>query len=189
MTQHEVRPLTESEFREAYELFRRALLEPPSKDEDWARNSGRYEPGRVLGAFVDGELAGTVMSTTNVLAVPGGRRLSAGAVTAVGVRADHTRRGLLTALMRAQLHDVGQRGEPLAMLHASEAVIYERFGYGVATRARNVELARVRAAFRADAPLGGRVRLVESPKAETGDDLADDLPAVCVVPAGPDRPG
>jgi predicted acetyltransferase len=165
VTQHEVRPLAESEFRDAYELFRRAVLEQPGRDEDWAGNSARYEPGRVLGAFVDGELAGTALATTNVVAVPGGQRLPAGAVTAVGVRADQTRRGLLTALMRAQLDDLLHRGEPLAMLHASEAVIYERFGYGVATRARQVELARARAGFRVDAPGNGRVRLVDLPKA------------------------
>ncbi|WP_223840449.1 GNAT family N-acetyltransferase [Saccharopolyspora pogona] len=44
----------------------------------------------MLGAFVDGELAGTTRTITNVLAVPGGRRLPAGAVTGVGVRADQT---------------------------------------------------------------------------------------------------
>jgi predicted acetyltransferase len=182
VTQHEVRPLADSEFRAAHELFRGALLEQPATDEDWAGSSGRYEPGRVLGAFVEGELAGTTMATTNVLVVPGGRRLPVGAVTGVGVRADHTRRGVLTALMRAQLDEVRGRGEAVAMLHASEAVIYERFGYGVATRSRSVELDRPRVSMRAEMPRGGRVRLVELAKAEA------ILPAIYQW-CGLDRPG
>ncbi|MER7081452.1 GNAT family N-acetyltransferase, partial [Saccharopolyspora kobensis] len=86
---------------------------------------------------------------------------AAGAVTGVGVRAHRTRRGVLRGLMRAQLDDVAQRGEPVAMLHASEATIYERFGYGVASRHRKVELERARVAFRDDAPRGGQVRVLD----------------------------
>lgn len=182
MTRHEVRPLSELEFRGANDLFRRALLWQPSSDEEWAGNAALHEPGRVLGAFVDGELAGTTRTMTNVLAVPGGRRLPAGAVTGVGVRADQTRRGVLTSLMRAQLGEVRERGEAVAMLHASEAVIYERFGYGVATRCRSVELDRARVAVRAEVPRGGQVRLVDLAEAQ------QLLPAIyerCCL----DRPG
>ncbi|MEV0055093.1 GNAT family N-acetyltransferase [Saccharopolyspora shandongensis] len=182
MTGHQVRPLAESEFREAHDLFRRALLLRSSKDEEWEQSVGRYEPGRVLGAFVDGALAGTAMATTNVVAVPGGRRLPVGAVTGVGVRADRTRRGLLTSLMRAQLDDARRRGEAVAMLHASEAVIYERFGYGVASRSRTVELDRRRAALRASAPVGGQVRVLDQ------DEAAPILPAL-YQRCDQDRPG
>ena len=45
-------------------------------------------------------LVGTATSFPSQTAVPGGAVLPLGAVTRVGVRADHTRRGLLTALMR-----------------------------------------------------------------------------------------
>ena len=38
--------------------------------------------------------------------------------------------GVLTAMMRRQLDDVRERGEPLAVLTASEPAIYGRFGYG-----------------------------------------------------------
>ncbi|MGW3467710.1 GNAT family N-acetyltransferase [Saccharopolyspora sp. NPDC000995] len=182
MSRHEVRALSESGFRGANDLFRRALLWQPLSDEEWAGNAALHEPGRVLGAFVDGELAGTTRTITNVLAVPGGRRLSAGAVTGVGVRADQTRRGVLTSLMRAQLEEVRERGEAVAMLHASEAVIYERFGYGVATRCRRVELDRPSVTVRAEVPRGGRVRLVDQAKAEPL------LPAI-YERCGPDRPG
>jgi predicted acetyltransferase len=94
------------------------------------------------------------------MTVPGGAVLDTAAVTQVGVRADHTRRGLLSALMRAQLDDLLIRGEVLAALHASEARIYGRFGYGVATRAREVRVRRSGRGLRPAAPVGGSVRLL-----------------------------
>ncbi|MER7011374.1 GNAT family N-acetyltransferase [Saccharopolyspora sp. NPDC000359] len=161
----DVRALAESELRTSHDLFLRALLRRPVSDENWARTSGRLVAGRVLGAFDGGELVGTARATANELAVPGGR-VAAGAVTGVGVRADRTRRGVLRGLMRAQLDEVRQRGEPVAMLHASEAGIYERFGYGVASRHRKVELERARVVFRDDAPRGGQVRVLDRGAAE-----------------------
>ncbi|MER7080079.1 GNAT family N-acetyltransferase, partial [Saccharopolyspora kobensis] len=87
----DVRALAESEFRSAHDLFRRALLLAPSKDDAWENARGRHELGRVLGAFDDGVLVGTAIATTNELAVPGGR-VAAGAVTGVGVRAEQAGR-------------------------------------------------------------------------------------------------
>ena len=67
------------------------------------------------------------------------------AVTRVGVRADRTRRGVLTALMHAPARRrAPPAGEALASLRATEARIYGRFGYGVATRGREVRRQRPR---------------------------------------------
>ena len=105
-------------------------------------------------------VVGTATSYACRMAVPGGAVLDTAAVTQVGVRADHTRRGLLTALMRAQLDDVAARGEVLAALHATEARIYGRFGYGVATRAQSVRVRRSGRGLRPAAPVVGEVRLL-----------------------------
>jgi predicted acetyltransferase len=52
-------------------------------------------------------------------------------LTWVGIHPDHRRKGLLTRMMRDHLHRVHDRGEcAVAGLHASEAAIYGRFGYG-----------------------------------------------------------
>ncbi|MDR7303469.1 GNAT family N-acetyltransferase [Haloactinomyces albus] len=166
MSEHDVRPLAEAEFRDANRVFLSSLHRPAPTDQQWERSTARYEPGRVFGAFRSGELVGTTMALGSSLAVPGGAVLPASAVTGVGVRADHTRRGVLRALMRTQLDDVRDRGEPVAMLHASEAVIYGRFGYGEATRTRTVSLDTHRATLHADAPSGGSIRLLD--KAEAG---------------------
>src|SRR3989442_11396289 len=94
---------------------------------------------------------------TYEMTVPGGT-LPCGGVTRVSVLSTHRRRGLLTAMMRRQLDDMHERGEPLAALYASEAPIYGRFGYGLATYHAAIEIARSRAAF-ASKPTGN-VRLV-----------------------------
>lgn len=162
---HRVRSLTSSELRLANDLFRTTIHLPPTTDAHWERIFPARDPKRNLGAFVDGELIGTAASSPVSLAVPGGTT-SAGAVTMVGVRADSTRRGALTAMMRAQLADLRDRGEVTAILHASEATIYGRFGYGPATRSRVVSMDTRAAAMRADAPGGdGRIRLVDTAEA------------------------
>lgn len=91
--------------------------------------------------------------------MPGGATIATSAVTRVGVRADRTRRGLLTAMMARVLADAAENGEVLASLRAGEARIYGRFGYGVATRGRHIRVAGRGAGFRDGAPRGGAVRL------------------------------
>lgn len=156
----EVRPLAREEFRTARALFDAALHRPAPTDEQWERTRLQFEDGRVLGAFAGGELEGTARSLGSSLTVPGGEVLPAAAVTGVAVRADRTRRGVLTALMHEQLDALMRAGEPIAMLHASESLIYGRFGYGAASRTRTVSMRSGHARIRSDAPSGGHVRLV-----------------------------
>ncbi|OZM78536.1 GNAT family N-acetyltransferase [Pseudonocardia sp. MH-G8] len=161
MSTIDVRPLDPDDLRGAHALFGAALHHPPADDAAWARTAGSYSPGRTLGVHDGDTLVATATSFPSEMVVPGGAVLSMAAVTRVGVRADHTRRGLLTAMMRAQLEDVAERGEAFASLRASEAGIYGRFGYGVATRGRDVRVRADPALVRADAPRGGPVRLLE----------------------------
>jgi predicted acetyltransferase len=141
-------------------MFAATLHRPPVDEETWPRAAALYSPGRTFGVHADGALVATAASFPSELAVPGGAVLPMAAVTRVGVRADHTRRGLLTAMMRALLDDAAKRGEPVASLRASEARIYGRFGYGVATRGRGVRVRAGRNCFRPTAPQGGSVRLL-----------------------------
>lgn len=61
-------------------------------------------------------------------------RLPMDGLTWVGIHPDHRRRGLLTRMMKDHLHRIHDRGEcAVAGLHASEAAIYGRFGYGCAS--------------------------------------------------------
>lgn len=137
------------------------MHQKPVDDAGWEFARGTYPPGRTFGGSVGGRLVGTTMSLPMPLVVPGGAEVPTAAVTRVGVRADHTRRGVLTALMGEQLAAIAAGGEPLAVLRASEYPIYGRFGYGVASRAVHVSLDPRRSGFHPGAPVGGCLRLVE----------------------------
>jgi len=76
------------------------------------------------------------------LTVPGRRTVRAAGVTVVGVLPTHRRRGLLRSLMRAQLDDVHERGEPISYLWASDDEIYGRFGYGMASMTAEIDVPR-----------------------------------------------
>jgi predicted acetyltransferase len=93
--------------------------------------------------------------------VPGGGQLPMGGLTWVSTAATHRRQGLLTKLMARTLADVDRRGEPVAMLGASEGGIYERYGFGIATQLRvtsiDRRLAQIRPEFQ---PKPGTVRFV-----------------------------
>jgi predicted acetyltransferase len=159
---HEVRVLTDDEeIASADTVFRSAMVGAPPVNLTPAERAALHEPGRTLGAIDDGELVGTAESFGSWLAVPGGARLPHAAVTHVGVLPTHTRRGILTALLRRQLEDIAARGEAVASLRATEAVIYERFGYGVASEGATYEIARRRAAPRDGVQAGAPVRLVD----------------------------
>lgn len=114
---------------------------------------------RMHAAWAGATLAGGAGVLPLELAVPGGSLPCAG-VTVVGVLPTHRRRGILRALMRAQLADMRERGEPLAALWASEATIYGRFGYGLASLNAMMRATRIHAALQPDLPPQGAVRLV-----------------------------
>src|SRR4051794_35003273 len=85
------------------------------------------ERERSLGVWDGAECVGTAGAFSFRLTVPGAAGVPVAGVTMVGVRPTHRRRGLLRAMMRHQLADVRERGEPLAVLTASEPAIYGRF--------------------------------------------------------------
>jgi len=111
-----------------FALFHRAV------DQDLQDVDRRvWDADRSLVVTDGDEVVGHAIALPRDLTVPGAV-LPAAHVTGVGVAPTHRRRRLLTRLMRRQLRDVRDAGrEPLAVLWASEARIYPRFGYGLAT--------------------------------------------------------
>ena len=139
------------------------------KDEDFERDRKVMPLDRVLAAWDGSSPVGVTASWPFELAVPGGVAPAAG-VTWVGVLPSHRRRGVLTELMRRQLADVHERGEPLAILWASEAPIYGRFGYGNAAPQTSFDAERSALRLRRGGSARGSVRLV------TGDEAAELFP-------------
>jgi predicted acetyltransferase len=125
-----------------------------------AERFGRVLPAeRMHAARIDGAVVGGAGAFPFELTVPGGR-VRAGGVTVVGVLPTHRRRGVLRAMMRAQLDDLHEGGEPVAYLWASEATIYGRFGYGLASLGGELEIERERGAYAEPVEPRGAVRLL-----------------------------
>ena len=138
----EIRVLeSEDDLIAAANVFRAAMVGiPPMSDLPPGQITKLLDPGRTVGAFVGGQLVGTADAATSTLTLPGGATVSHAAVTHIGVLPSFTRKGIATDLIRHQLGDIAARGEVVASLRASEATIYERYGYGVASSAQSVEI-------------------------------------------------
>lgn len=136
---------------------------PPKRDEPttWAE----AELDRTRCAFDAGAMVGASRAYSFDLSLPGGNRVPAAAVSWVAVLPTHRRRGILTAMLGALHDDARERGEPVAILTASESAIYGRFGYGVATWRRGVSAERRAVRFVGDRGTTGRVRLVDRAEA------------------------
>jgi predicted acetyltransferase len=115
--------------------------------------------GRMLAALDREAIVGGAGAFQFDLTIPGGP-LPVSGVTVVGVLPTHRRRGVLRELMRAQLDAVNQRGEPVAILWASEGSIYPRFGYGLASLSGDIEIHRAHSAYARPLEWGGQARLV-----------------------------
>ncbi|MFE0426821.1 GNAT family N-acetyltransferase [Streptomyces sp. NPDC058953] len=144
------------------------------------------DPGRAIAAR-DGDLVvGTAGSFHFEVTVPGGRLAPFAGVTMVSVAATHRRQGILTAMMRRQLDDLRERGEPLAMLTASEQAIYGRFGYGAASRLLRVEIDTPRVRL---GPLPDGTDAIRLRTAPVGDDAVVAACEAVYARAVPTRPG
>ena len=124
---------------------------------------------RMHAAWSDGAVVGGAGAFTFNVSVPGGDLPTAG-VTVVGVYPTHRRRGVLRSLMRAQMDDAHERGEPIAALWASEETIYGRFGYGLASFCGEIALPREYATFAHPFEPQGTLRFLER------DDAGESLP-------------
>ena len=76
------------------------------------------------------------------MSLPGGSVVPIAGLTWVGVHPDSRRRGVLGAMMTDHLTRTHDAGTVLSALHASEAAIYGRYGYGNAVLTHQVTLGR-----------------------------------------------
>ena len=140
-------------------------------DERTERFSRVLPAERMHAAFEGGRVVGGAGAFPFELTIPGGP-VRCGGVTVVGVLPTHRRRGILTEMMRAQLEDIRDRGEPIAALWASEEVIYRRFGYGLASLAGEIALGSGYRGLRVPPAEGAGARLI------TLEEAADVVPAI-----------
>lgn len=177
----EMRPIEDED--EQYEAWTkpmvRALRFDLSLELPVTRSS--FEFDRTLGVYDKGEIVATIHAYSLKIRVPGNVLPMAG-VSHVAVQATHRRRGIMTAMMKRQLQDIHDLGEPIAGLGASESVIYGRFGYGIGTHREDWTIAREYTAFNQPIESKGHTRYVKT------DEMRSTFPKV-FERTGEDRPG
>src|SRR5262245_36443815 len=160
----QIRRITEDElepFLVASETASSSAIDP----DEIERERSIAEPERNFAAFEGPDIVGTAGAFTMPMTVPGGRVVTIGYPTLVGVLPTHRRRGISAGLMRALIDDAHERGELLSILYASEGGIYGRYGFGLGTIGLSFRIETVRSAFvRGYAP-SGQTRLVERDRA------------------------
>ena len=133
----EIRACPSDRFRELLKLSGVAFHEDVS--DDMVERVERVADRERFFTALDGDrMVATSGVFTMRLSVPGGE-MPAGGVTWVAVLPSHRRRGLMSGMMRLMIDDCHSRGEPIAILWASEGSIYQRFGFGLATFSVNLE--------------------------------------------------
>jgi predicted acetyltransferase len=125
----------------------------------------QLELDRLIGAVDGDRWVGTGGAYSFRLTVPGGAEVGAAGITYIGTAPSHRRRGVLRQIMGWLCDQAADRGEPVAILWASESAIYQRFGYGIATLQSSFDIERQRVRFVRPAEPIGRMRMVDRDEA------------------------
>ena len=131
MPEQELRPVTPSEFLQWLRAESRSHSNRLDHDPEELRP--HFDLSRSIAVFEGSNIIGGCQAHKLEMSIPGGTSV-VGGVANVAVQPTHTRQGVMTRMMRRQLSDIHEWGEPLAALFASESGIYGRFGYGVGTQ-------------------------------------------------------
>jgi predicted acetyltransferase len=139
-------------------MIRRAAADdfPAIAELDGASFGFHYSPEELADAVLDVEPEGFVVATDGEkivaasaelplrMTVPGGASVETMGLTWVSVELTHRRRGVLRSVIEHQLRAHAEAGLAATVLGASEAAIYRRYGFGVATNVRRTSIDRRR---------------------------------------------
>ncbi len=175
----DMRPVTDGEFVKWTRAEARAHGNRLVDDPEILRP--HFDLDRSIGVFEGEEIVGGAHSHKVEMSIPGGSATIAG-VANIAVQPTHTRQGVMTRMMHYQIHDLHERGEPLAALFATESIIYGRFGYGIGSLYERWTIDRHHNGYSQPYDRRGRVFFVDPA------DIVENLPEV-FWRATVDRPG
>ena len=175
----EMRAVTADEFVQWCRAEARAHGNRLNDDPEMLRP--HFDLERSIAVFDQGDIVGGAHSHKLEMSIPGATAVIAG-VANIAVQPTHRRQGVMTRMMRHQIHDIHERGEPLAALFARESVIYRRFGYGIGSMNERWTLERQYNGYAQPHESPGRIRFVDPL------DITEELPEVFQRSTA-DRPG
>ena len=165
----EMRPVTDDEFVKWTRAEARAHGNRLDDDPEILRP--HFDLDRSIGVFEGTDIVGGAHSHKVEMSIPGGSTTIAG-VANIAVQPTHTRQGVMTRMMHHQIHDIHDRGEPLAALFATESIIYGRFGYGIGSLYERWTIDRHHTGYSLPFERPGRISFVDPA------DIARDLPEI-----------
>jgi predicted acetyltransferase len=152
----EIRPLTREEMK-TFEENVRIGFSVPARPREEPERPQEILPEWTLCALEDGELATTYAAFPFALYM-NGRTAPAAGVTAVTTLPWHRRRGHLRRIMAHDFRRMHEQGGPaLAILYASMAAIYQRFGYSIASTHLRYTVDPQHITFTEPRPVAGRM--------------------------------
>lgn len=117
-------------------------------------------PEWTLCAFDGGQLVSS-FSTIPFTMRAHGAALPIGGVSAIGTLPEYRRQGLVRCIMTQAFVDMRDSGRPVAALWASQAAIYQRYGYAMASVLRSYAVDTVDIGFHDGDEDGGRVERLD----------------------------
>jgi predicted acetyltransferase len=160
-----------------YQAMNRGFYVPITDVEVVVARADAFAHRRLSGLYDDTAAdAATPIATASGwvadLTVPGQRSIPSWAISTITVAPTHRRRGIARNLMESELRTAAKLGVPVAILTASEATIYERFGFAPAAMRADWTIDTTRATWTGPIP-DGRVQLVTTEQArdEGGHDI------------------
>ncbi|HEX4059321.1 MAG TPA: GNAT family N-acetyltransferase [Galbitalea sp.] len=163
---------SDDEFVPWFQGMSRGFLGTIVEDESLESRREAFAHRRIVGIWDDSLAdAATPVGTSSAwiapLTVPGAREIPSWAISTVTVAPTHHRRGLARAMVEAELRTAASFGVPVAILTASEATIYERYGFAPAAMRADWTIDTRRAQWIGPEPTG-RVQLVSTEQARDG---------------------
>lgn len=128
----EFRSAREDELADYLRVVKYVFAATPNAAPEPEPQTWRIDPEHTTCAFVDGQLVSTYGAYDFTVRLNGAPVQMAG-VTNVGTLPGYRRRGFVREIVTRGLSDARDRGQSCAILWASYAAIYQRFGYGLAS--------------------------------------------------------
>jgi predicted acetyltransferase len=163
--EYQLRPIASDELPAFVAVDHAAFNGSPPGEEEIAAIRTVFNFERSLAAVDGSRLIATSGNIPFQLTLPGQVMVPSAGVTWVAVLPTYRRRGILRTMIGKLLDDAVAHGEPVAILHASESVIYGRFGFGLATSSMALEIDTRHAHFAMTPPDHGRVIALDPARA------------------------